>query len=117
MEFLIGEMTPESRKNLFAVDWPGCLEGRFSGRQQSNIYTPRILWTLVFGNETYAHHAIHAPRECTAREHNFPFQLAETEGSPRRALQLQEHIVESQWYQPVTLQSALYLANKPRLKD
>jgi len=110
-------MTSESRKNLFAVDWPGCLEGGFAGRQQSNISTPRVFWTLVFGNETCGRHAIHAARECTAREHNLPLQLAKTEASPRRPLQLQEHIVESQWYQPLTLQSALYLANKPRLKD
>src|SRR5262249_26097362 len=115
-EFLIGEMTPESRKNLFAVDWPGCLEGRFAGRQQSNIYTARVFWTLVFSNETCGHHAIDASRERAAREHNFPVELPETKGSPGCASQLQKHIVESQWYQPVTLQSALCLANKSGLK-
>src|SRR5262245_14934456 len=68
-----------------------CLLALISVKLSARLW--RIFWTLVFGDETCSRHAIHAPRECAARQPNFHFQLPETEGSLRRALQLQEHVV------------------------
>jgi hypothetical protein len=41
-------MTSESRKNLFAVDWPDCLEGRLASRQQS-LHWASVLMRLSSG--------------------------------------------------------------------